>query len=136
MYITLETDYAIRIVSCIAKSKDRIEAKDLARLACVTYRFLLKITRKLCAAGILKSYKGAKGGYTLAKSPAEISLCDIIEAIEGQYRFSRCLEPQHACNRDMSGRCPFQSAFSEITDKVRDMLKSYTIEDLNKIDVT
>lgn len=131
MYITLETDYAVRIVSCLADCSDRVEAKDIARKACVTHRFVLKITRKLCAAGIVKSYKGAKGGYSLAKSPSEITLLDILEAIEGPYKFSRCLIDSSLCSRNMSGRCCFQCAFSEITDKVTAMLSEYTIEKLH-----
>ena len=131
MYITLETDYAVRIVSYLADCNRRVDAKEIADKICVTHRYVLKIARNLCTAGIIKSYKGADGGYALAKSPSEITLLDILEAIEGPYKFSRCLNDPALCSRNMSGRCCFQCAFSEITDKVTEMLSQYTIENLH-----
>ncbi|HAN44287.1 MAG TPA: Rrf2 family transcriptional regulator, partial [Ruminococcaceae bacterium] len=85
MNITLETDYAIRIVYCVAKQNKRVDAKTIAESSGVTLRFSLKILRKLVASGIIKSYKGTKGGYELAKDPGQISLKDVIETIEGPY---------------------------------------------------
>ncbi|MBQ4095099.1 MAG: Rrf2 family transcriptional regulator [Oscillospiraceae bacterium] len=131
MFITLETDYAIRIVSCLADADKKLGAKEISEKACVTHRFVLKITGKLCAAGIVMSYKGKSGGYALAKEPSQISLCDILDAIEGQYSISRCLAPGGECTRGMSGRCCFQCAFSEINQSVRKMLSEYTIESLH-----
>ncbi|MGN0674985.1 MAG: Rrf2 family transcriptional regulator, partial [Oscillospiraceae bacterium] len=55
MHITLEADYAIRIVHCLAKSKKRLDAKTIAEQTTVTLRFALKILRKLVASGIVKS---------------------------------------------------------------------------------
>lgn len=131
MFITLETDYAIRIISCLADADGKLGAKEISELASVTHRFVLKITGKLCTAGIVMSYKGKSGGYALAKSPSEITLCDILDAIEGPYSISRCLAPDGECTRGMSGRCCFQCAFAEINDNVRKMLSQYTIENLH-----
>lgn len=132
MYITLETDYAVRIVSYLADCDRKVDAKEIAEKICVTHRFVLKIARSLCTAGIIKSYKGAGGGYALAKSPTEITLLDILEAIEGPYKFSRCLLDPSLCSRNMSGNCCFQCAFSEVSDKVTHLLSQYTIEELHK----
>lgn len=130
MYITLETDYAIRIVSCLATEKRRLDAKTIAEKTCVTLRFALKILRKLVAGGIVNSYKGIQGGYDLAKSASEITLCDIVEIIEGTYKFSRCLDEVTPCSRGMSGNCCYQKAFGEISEAVRKMLLKYNIDDL------
>ena len=132
MYITLETDYAVRIISCLAASEHRLDAKTISERTCVTLRFALKILRKLVAGGLVHSYKGTQGGYDLAKTPKEITLCDIVEITEGTYKFSRCLDGEVPCSRGMSGVCCYQKAFGEITDQVRKMLLQYNIEDLNK----
>ena len=79
MHMTLETDYAVRIVSCLVTAGRRMDAKSIAEETSVTLRFSLKILRKLVAGGIIKSYKGTQGGYELAREPKEISLNDVIE---------------------------------------------------------
>ena len=88
MFITLEADYAVRIVSVLCREKDKMDAKTISNDACVTLRFALKILRKLVAADIVKSYKGTQGGYIINKDPAQLTLKDVLEAIEGTYYFS------------------------------------------------
>lgn len=131
MYITLESDYAVRIVGCIKKENKRIDAKSIAEKTGVTLRFSLKILRKLVANGIVKSYKGTQGGYELAKAPSDISLMQVIETVEGKYYFSRCLNTDCGCNRGMSGICQYQKVFKEISDIVEEKLNNYTFDNLD-----
>ena len=63
MQITQESDYAIRIVYCLAKSRVRRDARSISEEMGVTLRFSLKILGKLVGAVIVSSYKGNKGGY-------------------------------------------------------------------------
>ena len=130
MHITLESDYAIRIVHTLAREDKRMDAKTISEQTGVTLRFSLKILRKLVTDGIVKSYKGAQGGYELAKPANEISLRKVIEAVEGEYRFSRGLSEGYACTREHSGKCKFQAAFDEISGIVRDKLDTYTFDKL------
>lgn len=128
MYITLECDYAVRIVSCLAIAEKRMDAKTISEKTCVTLRFSLKILRKLVTGGIVKSYKGTQGGYELAKPLNEISLLDVVETIEGTYQLSRCLEKDYPCSRGASGSCAYQNAFRELTDIVRTALSGKTFD--------
>ncbi len=100
MHMTLEADYAVRIVERLTLLKDRQDAKTLSEKTQVPLRFALKILRKLVSEGIVKSYKGTHGGYTLAKKPSEISLRQVIEAVEGPYMISRCLQGEYACGHE------------------------------------
>ncbi len=118
MYITLESDYAVRIVDCLAAEQRRMDAREIAGKTDVTLRFALKILRKLVSAKIVRSFKGATGGYELAKSPEEITLLEVIETVEGTYVFSRCLRSAN-CLRVGHTRCKFGCAFSGITRDVR-----------------
>lgn len=128
MQITLESDYAVRIVGCLAESGRRMDAKTISEQTCVTLRFALKILRKLVASGIIKSFKGTQGGYELAKKPSEISLKDVIETVEGKYQLSKCLSGDYDCNRGMSGICRFQKVYDEISAEVEKKLDSYTFD--------
>lgn len=130
MHITLESDYAVRIVSCLVQSRSRLDAKTISEETCVTLRFALKILRKLVASGIVKSFKGTQGGYELARKPQDISLKDVIETVEGTYRLSRCLNEEYPCSRGRSGQCCFQEAFREISDMVQEKMETYTFDKL------
>ena len=131
MHITLEADYAVRIVNCLAQNQVRMDAKSLSAATGVTLRFSLKILRKLVAEGIVRSYKGTQGGYELAKSPKEISLGQVIESVEGPITISRCVgEGQFQCTRVRErSECRFNRTYSEISQMVRDRLYAVHFEE-------
>ena len=129
MYINLESDYAVRIVSFLCRDGKKYDAKTIAENTGVTLRFALKILRKLVAAGIVKSYKGTQGGYKIAKPADEITLLEVIETMEGRYCFSRCLNEEHSCGDWCSGMgCKVQRVYSKITDQVREELSKVTFK--------
>lgn len=130
MHINLESDYAVRLVRVLAQSGERMDAGTLAEKARVSPRFTLKIMQKLVAAGIVRSFKGTRGGYCLTRDPGEVTLRQVIEAVEGQYRFSRCLDGDYDCTCHEGERCPFQSVFDEITRMVTDKLDATTFRQL------
>lgn len=130
MYITLESDYAVRITAELCKQENKLDAKTLSERCCVSLRFALKILRKLVAADIVKSSKGTQGGYIINMKPKDITLKMVLEATEGTYYFSRCLAEGGDCNRNAKGRCPFQKAFGDITKTVRQKLEEYTFDKL------
>lgn len=126
MRITLEADYAIRMIDCLTASDEKCRAKTLSEKTGVSPRFTLKILRKLCLADILRSHKGIQGGYELKRKPEEISLKDVIEAIDGPIAVSRC-QISHTCNRvDDPNQCVFHSIFSDLSEAVSDRLASVT----------
>lgn len=123
MYITLETDYAIRIVDTLARDGGRMGAKLIADQTGVTLRFALKILRKLVASGIIRSYKGAQGGYEIARPLNEISLSDVLETIEGPFTLNRCAQGEYECSRMGANRCQYHYLLCHISDQVSEQLK-------------
>ena len=130
MNINLESDYAVRIVQYLAQSNERRDAQSIADSNCVSLRFTLKIMRKLVAADIVQSFKGAHGGYTLSRPASSITLRQVIEAVEGPYRFSRCVDNGYACNCSSVTACPFHSVFDDITQMVIQKLDEATFDSL------
>ncbi len=127
MHITQESDYAIRIVYCLARSDSRRDARGISEEICVSLRFSLKILGKLVQSGLVTSFKGNRGGYELARPASEITLRNVIEAVEGEYCFSRCLKGDSACcSRGAWGSCAFQRVFSEISQEVNRRLDEVT----------
>lgn len=142
MHITLETDYAIRIVDALAVETVKeqnsfrgcIDAGTISERTEVPLRFALKILRKLVSGGIVKSYKGVYGGYRLIAELSEISIYDVMEIVEGEYHFSRCLSEDYSCNCSADGLpCNYRQAFGEVTEMVKDYLKKQTFDKLVKL---
>ena len=71
----------------------------LAEKQNIPERFLLKIMRSLTAAHIMKSYRGVEGGFALQREPKDITLFDVIEAVEGQTELQRCLHDMGSCSK-------------------------------------
>jgi len=132
MCLTLESDYAVRIIGCLSAESKRIDAKNISERTGVSLRFALKILRKLVSAGLVKSYKGMQGGYELAKAPSEITMLDVIETVEGSYYLNRCHEDDFVCTRGAKGCCSYRRVFNEITDIVSKKLAEYTFDELLK----
>ena len=120
MHITLESDYAVRIVYCLAQNGGRMEAAAIAEQTGVTLRFSLKILRKLAGSGIVCAQKGASGGYSLAMDPRDISLGLIIESIDGPFELNHCLNEEYDCTRVKDKRvCQFHHIFDELNAKLK-----------------
>ncbi len=129
MYITQEADYAARIVQCLAKSGRRRDARGISQEVDVSLRFSLKILGKLSAAGIVNSFKGNRGGYELARPPAEISLRDVLCAVDGPYLMCRCLGGGAACGMEDES-CGFRRAFGRISESVNAQLAGVDFQSL------
>ncbi len=125
MFMTLEADYAVRIVEYLTKHPCRCDAKTISEQMDVPLRFSLKILRKLVAEGIVCSYKGAKGGYTLGRPAGEITLREVIESVEGEYMLSRCQKEEYSCGR---AHCRLHTIYEDISQKVRKELSGYTFD--------
>lgn len=126
MHITQEADYAVRIVYCLARSGVRMDARTISGEMHVTLRFTLKILGKLAQNGIVVSYKGNKGGYELARTANEITMLDVIVAVEGPYRLSRCIGTEQescGCTIGDAGCCAFQHVFGRISESINQQLR-------------
>ena len=131
MQITQETDYAVRLVDVLARSGVHMEAGVLSEQAHVPLRFSAKILRSLVKSGIVCSRKGAHGGYRLARPAGDITLLEVLEAVEGPYRICRCQGENYQCSHTA---CRFSVIYEEITGIVREKLALYTfaVSDQNR----
>lgn len=131
MRITLESDYALRIVSALAAKNEIIDAKTLSDEVSVTQRFTLKILHKLVSGDLVKSYKGVNGGYKLNASADEITLKKVIELIDGPIAISRCLESNESCSMiSDKTSCIYHHIFDKISLDVANKLNAITIGDV------
>ena len=134
MRITLESDYALRIVSAIAEKDGVVDASTLSEMTSVTQRFTLKILHKLVQGNLVTSFKGVNGGYKLKVPAKSITLKQVIELIDGPIAIVRCLDNAESCsmNKDKTA-CIYHHIFDKISFDLALKLSKITISDvLNK----
>lgn len=85
----------------------------------VSKRYLDEILRTLRKRGFLRSLRGRKGGYTLARSPDEINLLDIVDSLEGSTELVPCVDEPGICNR--SPDCPTRPIWTAATEQLREV---------------
>jgi Rrf2 family iron-sulfur cluster assembly transcriptional regulator len=130
MKVTQEGDYALRVILYLYEHGvgKRVEAKVISESENIPPRFLLKLLRKLAASGIIKSYRGTGGGYAIVKSPAEVTVKEVIEAIEGPIYFNKCLNDPAACNLGRAETCRIHKAFENVQLRLIQELDDSTFE--------
>lgn len=125
MVMTLEADYAVRIVEYLTRNPGRWDAGTISEKMQVPQRFCLKILRGLVRDGLVCSFKGARGGYSLSRPAGEISLLQVIESVEGTYMLSRCQKEEYSCGRE---HCRLHNIYEKVSGMVRRELGSYTFD--------
>jgi len=91
--INRETDYGVVILSAMAQSPaERFNAAQLAAAHGLPQPMVSKVMKQLVHAGLLRSFRGAKGGYGLARDPEAITVAEVIEALEGPIAFTECVK--------------------------------------------
>ena len=118
MQITRQADYAVRAVLHLAQIKngDRAATSTVAKEQHIPPSFLAKIISQLSIAGLLHTSRGARGGVTLARDPKEITLLEVIEAIDGPIQLNECVGESGACTFDSD--CPIKSVWCEAQDEL------------------
>lgn len=132
MRITQEADYGFRVVLYLSKLGygEKIEAKSISKDQGIPLRFLLKLLRKLTLRGIIKSYRGVNGGYSLNRIPENITLKDVIEAIDGPIYINRCLDNPKNCNIEHTSYCVVNHALSKVQNNLVEDLGSISFKDI------
>ncbi|HTG01383.1 MAG TPA: Rrf2 family transcriptional regulator [Nitrospirota bacterium] len=129
MLITRETDYAVRTVLYLAKENDRmVNVSEISRAMHIPKSFLAKILQRLVLRGMVKSARGIKGGFQLAKRPADISLLNIMEAIQGPAGINLCAVDGKKCR--MSSTCCVHPIWVDIRHDIEKRLQKQTIAGL------
>jgi Rrf2 family protein len=130
MKITNATDYAIRAVLYIAQKKEKkyLMRSELSKECNIPDCFLGKILQALKKSEILTSCRGKFGGYTLAKNVEDITIYDIITAVEGNIYLNECLNNDETCSK--AKECTIKIMLSEINKELISNLKNYNIKNL------
>jgi Rrf2 family protein len=130
MEITRQSDYAVRAVLDLAMLPDdeRAFSKAIARRQDIPTAFLTKIFSRLSAEGIVTTRRGVKGGVRLARPASEITMLEVIEAVDGPIALNRCTRRPSDCPLDAT--CAMYPVWHTLCDELRARLNSITFERL------
>lgn len=124
--IRQDSDYALRMLIELSGHSERgVSAGELSRRAAVPHGFAQKILRKLSAAGLLEAQAGRGGGFRLDRNPADISLMDVVSAIQGRPLLNRCMTGLAACDRQPT--CAISASLRVLQGKLDGFLGSTTL---------
>lgn len=127
--ITRQADYALRMVVFMAAHKDEKLTTDyIAYKANIPRSFLPRIIASLAAKKLILTYRGKSGGVKLARDPSEISVFDVIEAIDGHVIINACLVDKDVCI--FTGTCKLRDFWLDLQETLVNRLKTTKISDL------
>lgn len=136
--ITKLSDYAIVILTDLAVPPDPRSgttfvtqaARDIAARTSIPQPTVSKVLKLLARAGVVLSERGKKGGYRLARLPREISLVDVIDAVEGQIAVTECTTETSSC--ELEGNCAVEANWVRINDVVRRALAGVSLAEMGR----
>lgn len=130
MQITRQADYAVRAVLYLAQrgTSQRAATSQVAEEQHIPPSFLAKIISQLSIAGLLHTSRGARGGVTLARDPKDITLLEVIEAIDGPIQLNECIGEGGSCTFDEN--CPLKPIWCEAQNDLVARLKGTNFAEL------
>ena len=133
MRLTSLSDYAVVLLAAAARhpSGERLSATLLAEETGVPLPTAQKLTGRLAGAGLLETARGAGGGFRLARTAHDISLADIVEAVEGPIAMTTCVNSaRHECA--LEGGCAVRPHMSLVNGTIRGALAAVTLDQLSQ----
>ncbi|MGH8829963.1 MAG: SUF system Fe-S cluster assembly regulator [Polaromonas sp.] len=125
------TDYGTVIMSYMARRPTGLHsAADLALALGVTLPTASKILKRLVRAELLQSVRGAQGGYRLSRSPEQISVTEVIDALEGPFGVTECSAVVGLCSQEAG--CPIRSHWQGLNQLIRHTLDRVTLADMSR----
>ena len=130
MRLSTKGRYGARLMVELALNygKGSVLLKDIAKRQEISQGYLEHIIPPLKAAGLIKSNRGAHGGYALTKVPSKITLKDVVFTLEGSLTPVECVDNTQVCNR--VPYCVTRDAWKELGSKISETLDSITLKDL------
>ncbi len=128
--IARQTDYAARLVLHLVSLGPDASASiaEISQQRLLPVPFVRRMVARLVGAGILKTTRGSKGGVQLGRPPAELSLGDLVEAMEGPIALNECVHPEQAC--PFKTHCPVQKAWVGLSNRLSEELAAIRFDSL------
>lgn len=128
--LTREAEYGLLAISYIASRTDGelTYRREIAQHHNIPVEFLAKVLQKLTKQGLIRSYRGIRGGYLLGRPTEQITLSDIVKAVDGPMALVECARKDGDCPQFEA--CELKDALHELQDGIVHLLQSMSLKDL------
>jgi len=134
--LSRKVDYALLVLSYLCHRPEGGCARAVAERFGLKRAFAANVLKQLCRKGLVRSRRGLKGGYVLARPASEIGLAELLDLLDEPFRLADCsrlsgdeqADGKEACG--LSGVCPVRGAIAEVDRRIRDVLATVTLADL------
>ena len=128
--LSKKADYALLALRHMAVpgARETVSARELAESYDLPPELLAKVLQQLVRGGLLASQQGIRGGYGLAKPAAEITVVDVVQAIDGPMMVTACSESDHSC--DQYTKCNIRDPLWKLKDRIVSALAATTVAEL------
>lgn len=130
MKLSTRTRYGMRAILELAENSSGrpLQIKVIAQRQDISVKYLEQLMAILKSAGLVRSIRGSKGGYLLAKPPDQIKLSDVFHSLEGSVSTVECVENEDYCER--AADCVARRLWQQVQDAINNVLESVTLRDL------
>jgi Rrf2 family transcriptional regulator, cysteine metabolism repressor len=128
--VSTKTRYGIRAAIELAQQYEKgpIQLRIIAERQEISVKYLEQLMTVLRSAGLVRSIRGAKGGYVLARSPRQVRMNDVFHCLEGKVVDLECIDRIEACNRAVD--CAARGLWAKVEHAVDEVLRGVTLQDL------
>lgn len=126
--LSKKVDYGLILLSKLRHEPVSASAREMAARYRLPAPMVANILKQLASAGILVSTRGAQGGYELAHDPADISLADVVRALEGEFALVDCATAKTTCQ--YSDFCPTHDPIQAVHRKFLNFMSEYKIDEI------
>lgn len=131
MLITRASEYAILSLIVLSKASAPMDSETLSRELTISKSFLAKILQALAKKNILKSFKGVRGGFSLAKDAKDIHMLEVMSAVEGKApAVFECAPSREDCPSDRASLCSIWPFLNKLQGKIDTFLAELTLADI------
>ena len=130
MKLSTRTRYGLRAIIELAEHNGSapLQTKVIAASQDISVKYLEQLMTILRSAGFVRSIRGSKGGYMLAKSPNQIKLSEVFDCLEGHVTTVECVEDRNFCERTED--CVAMQVWAQVQQAINNVLQSITLQDL------
>jgi Rrf2 family cysteine metabolism transcriptional repressor len=130
MKLSTRTRYGIRAIIELAVNhgKGPLQIRVIAKRQDISVKYLEQLMTILRSAGFIRSIRGSKGGYILARQPSQIKMSDVFDSLEGNVTTVDCVEDKNYCDR--TADCIARQVWAQVQQAIKNVLQSITLQDL------
>ena len=135
MRVSAKAEYACRAMLELSrgyKITEVIQINDIATRQNIPRKYLVQILLQLQRAGLVKSKRGATGGYMLARAPAEITLGDVMRTTDGALLSVECLEEKPDADRPNDSDATLRDVWQDVQQRLEQIVDEITFEEINR----